>query len=325
MNTKRTNTIERRTSESARAGFTLVELLVVMTIMIILATMAAMVMSGAEESGKIAHTRATIDKINSLVMARYESYAYRRLPVSLPPMNPSQAAAARCDLIRELMKMEMPDHWNDIKDAPVTHNYKDISNNAVTITLPRSAISQAYVNYVNSQSYNSNYPYSAKCLYLLVTMGLEEPDILENFSSDEIGVDTDGYKYFVDAWGNPIAFLRWAPGFVSSLQPKITTTAANANLAKDQTDPMGVYGTPPNTFALYPLIYSAGPDGAYDLVDGGPTFSYASTTPPNDPFNSIKSGTGFGSSQVGTSFTVLSPNRPLGVTDNITNHNMAGR
>ena len=61
----------------------------------------------------------------------------------------------------------------------------------------------------------------ADCLYLIVTMGLEENDILENFQQGDIGSDPKNPKMlcFLDTWGNPIQFLRWAPGFNSPLQP----------------------------------------------------------------------------------------------------------
>jgi hypothetical protein len=146
-------------------------------------------------------------------------------------------------------------------------------------------------------------------LYLIVTMGLEENDVLENFNQSDIGFDPINPKMqcFLDSWGNPIQFLRWAPGFISPMQPANPTD-------RDQTDPTGVWGSPyptgapggtvggtppPLTFALYPLIYSAGLDGYYDILAdsvSNPPFHYSTTTnPPNNPFASGPPGSGFGS------------------------------
>ncbi len=308
-----------------RRAFTLVELLIVMLIMVILATVMAMAMAGAEESAKASKTNTLINKLHALVMARYESYRYRRLPVSLPAMAPAAGAQARCDLMRELMRMEMPERWTDITDAPISHTYKDVSNNSVTVALMRPSVNQSYLAVCGATPNANYYPSSAKCLYLLVTMGLEESDVLENFSSGEIGTDTDGYKYFIDGWGNPIAFLRWAPGFGSPLQRVDQTTHKHSanDPSTDQTDPAGYYNKPfGTTYALYPLIYSAGADGAFDIVDDtAATFSYAANN--NNPFST--SSPPFGSPGIWPSSSANSGRTQSGNGDNIHNHNLAGR
>ena len=107
--------------------------------------------------------------------------------------------------------------------------------------------------------------------------------------SDIADVDRDGWFEFVDAWGNPIAFLRWAPGFSDSdiqanIEPldgtdlmlnRMQTASVNdhdpfdprnidmaaVNAAGVPDDPLD----PPRGWRLMPLIYSAGPDGIYDI------------------------------------------------------------
>ena len=47
---------------------------------------------------------------------------------------------------------------------------------------------------------------------MIVSMG--SPEAMEQFSQSEIGdTDHNGYPEFLDGWGKPIFFLRWAPGF----------------------------------------------------------------------------------------------------------------
>ena len=42
------------------------------------------------------------------------------------------------------------------------------------------------------------------------------PEAMSQFGENEIAdLDGDGWPVFVDGWGNPIMFLRWAPGFSS--------------------------------------------------------------------------------------------------------------
>ena len=79
-----------RSLPALRRAFTLVELLVTITIIAILAAMILFALAGALESAKRDKTLSTISKLNSLVMAKYESYRTRRVPVDV-------AAVARYD------------------------------------------------------------------------------------------------------------------------------------------------------------------------------------------------------------------------------------
>jgi prepilin-type N-terminal cleavage/methylation domain-containing protein len=386
---------DRKTHLSSRraGGFTLIELMVTMAIMATLTAAMAYVMAGAQEAAQIAKTRSLIARLHTLVMQKYETYRSRRLPVSIPgvvidPANGNKIQTPllavqkmRCDVIRQLMRLEMPERWTDILDEPVFlilsdptgKTYKDVSNpsSPAGVQMNRPACSQAYLAFFNSINVAQNTTFQqapshfqgAKCLYLLVTMGLEDTDVMENFSEGDIAdFDKTGCKVFLDAWGHPIEFLRWAPGFVSSLQPVEPGTNGVPNTVKDlrmpdQTDPTGVYGVPRNqsthvngkddTFALYPLIYSAGPDGNYDTVTGtvhsGPmstceevlkpsgvvVFSYSKAFPPNNPFFSVRGVLfDFKDGPIGASMvypTSDRSSRAVGGSDNIHNHTIGAR
>jgi prepilin-type N-terminal cleavage/methylation domain-containing protein len=281
---------------ACRRGFTLIELMVVMGIMAVLSAMIAVAVGNAQDAAKIAHTRAVIARIHTLLMDRWESYRWRRLPIQITPgSTPAQAAQLRCNAVRELMRMELPDRWTDITDAPVVQGMPQ--------TATWTAYNAAYASYVaaypNNNPPNPTYQ-GADCLYMIVTMGLEENDVLENFAQTDIGTDPNnpGMPCFIDAWGNPIQFLRWAPGFTSPLQPGTVVNGqwVIAPTDRDQTDPTGYYGSPPqngapvnaqSTFALYPLIYSGGPENDNDIVTGGSALRYSQTNPPNNPFVNV--------------------------------------
>jgi prepilin-type N-terminal cleavage/methylation domain-containing protein len=368
----------------ARRGFTLVEMLIVIAIIAILAAAMAYAVGGAQESARVAKTRAIIAKLHTLVMQKYESYYNRRLPITIPPTvydpatkaviptPPRAIAKVRCDALRALMKMEMPERWTDVRDDPKNSPipivspgnpasdpskwspYGDINDPSqpATVTITRPSINQAYYAFFNSlgaqnvASMESDANQGAKCLYLLVTMGLDEPDALKNFSTSDIGdPDHSGCKVFLDAWG-PIRFLRWAPGYSSPLQPQWTTASQHDARMPDQSDPAGIYFAPKpgsigpggpgrirgNTFALYPLIYSAGPDGHYDILSSmvaasGP-FRYAQTKAANNPFESVSNVGQFQAGAFGAS-VIDPPDRAtrtaLGNADNITNHDIEAR
>jgi prepilin-type N-terminal cleavage/methylation domain-containing protein len=277
-----------------RRGFTLVELMITMAIIVILSALVAVAMGGAQESARVSHTRAVIARLHTLIMDRYESYRSRRLPIQSTSVSgndsPLVAAMARCKAVRELMRMELPDRWTDIdmNDPPV------VLKSPTTAYLAYQNAYKAALTQNAAAGQNTLDPtyQGADCLYWIVTMGLEENDVLENFSQSDIGPDpknsNSGLLCFLDSWGNPIQFLRWAPGFTSPMQPNIPTDP-------DQTDPTGVYGTPSGStsggtlsYALYPLIYSAGPDGYYD-IQTNIAIPYSRTNPPNSPFASLNS------------------------------------
>jgi hypothetical protein len=104
---------------------------------------------------------------------------------------------------------------------------------------------------------------------MIVSMG--NPEAMEQFNQSEIG-QVDGRPCFVDGWGRPIMFLRWAPGYVSPIQ------SGDVNADHDPFDTRNVDAF---AFHLIPLIYSAGANGVYDLGTNSGAFNgnpYASMT-----------------------------------------------
>ena len=112
-------TIERRLQRD-RQAFTLVELLVVITIITILASTALFTLYGVREDVRETRTRTVIAKINELIMEKWESYRTRAVPIRIPAgTNPRMAAAMRLNAIRELMRMELPDRVTDLRMVTV--------------------------------------------------------------------------------------------------------------------------------------------------------------------------------------------------------------
>jgi hypothetical protein len=60
----------------------------------------------------------------------------------------------------------------------------------------------------------------AEMLYMIVMAALAgDEDSRDVFKPDNIrDTDNDGMPEFIDGWGRPIKFLRWAPGMISDLQ-----------------------------------------------------------------------------------------------------------
>ena len=185
-------------------GFTLVELLVTITIIGILASLAWGFVVMARNAARDAATKATIAKLNSVVMKRYESYMTRRMPIRIPPGTSATAAAeTRLKAVGELIRMEMPVLAADITGPPQVSGLPLPSLTAVYRAGPPTNIEE-----------------SAQCLYLIVSKG--SPEAMEQFNASEIGVTTDNKPVFIDGWKMPIRWLRSAPR-PTDIQPDATS------------------------------------------------------------------------------------------------------
>ncbi|GAA4438735.1 prepilin-type N-terminal cleavage/methylation domain-containing protein [Bremerella cremea] len=280
-----------------RPAFTLVELLVVLAVLSMMASLVLVGLASAAEQAKAARTRSQIQRIHELLMTRWDDYKYRRVEANKTG-NIRTRQAARLNKIRELMRIEMPDRKSDISDAPVSLE----SVPGLQFRYQRSVVART-----NSANYaaasvdtvwtpaNEN----AECLYLILE-SIQDGDTngLDFFKESEIG-DTDGDGMFeiLDGWGNPIIFLRWPFGY-PIIEPTGVRRDALSSLndlsAPDPFDPLGVLGgkttvsTTPLVYnhpIIFPLIFSAGPDGLYNIRTS-PSASYqaSTTTPPNNPY-----------------------------------------
>ena len=264
-----------------RTGFTLVEMLITITIIGVLSAGVLAALQGAREAAKAAKTKATITKLHYVIMQRYDSYRTRRVPVGkgdittfiynhdgnsatgLPadegvdlyspylfPSVPTSKislinAQVRLMAIREIMRMEMPERWSEVTNNPL-------------ILKNRPSISDRYLRLFNTAGVaaDTDLHASAECLYMIV---MSIPEAAEQFSTTEIGdADDDGLPEFIDGWGHPIYFLRWPAGFLESNH---ATSDLQDGLTHDPFDSCNLT----TCYATYPLIFSAGSDGKYDI------------------------------------------------------------
>jgi hypothetical protein len=176
--------------------------------------------------------------------------------------------------------MEMPQNWMEVEMEPIP-----LTIGGKTYRLEDSPLRNYYKQHGAASS--------SELLFLIIQN--LNPEALEAFRGSEVAdTDGDGFLEFVDAWGRPIQFLRWAPAFPDSdLQQNILALCdpkyvpkrniednrtwwknkdqrlldAMASASKRHSFQLDGQANSIGWF-LYPLIYSAGPDGKYGIDEG---------------------------------------------------------
>lgn len=294
-----------------RHGFTLIELLVTLAAVSMLVAMLSGILWYALASGRDADSKRMVVAIGQTVQRRYDQFLERPLPVDLrvaitkineldlagrdlDPQRAEDLAIARLLVKREMMRMEMPERFSDILDPPVL--------------LPARTSLNRYLYDVLTDPELDPTPehQSAECLYLLgqrdftgapdlwVKLEGQQRDVLHPKYAEEGKVfdaaertDLDGDKLWEwrDGWGQPIRFLRWAPGFESDLQ-HYAPPGGDGGYAKPH-DPFDPLIVDPDAVLMIPLVYSVGPDGKSGLWES-PALRYSEHA--NDPLASSATG-----------------------------------
>jgi prepilin-type N-terminal cleavage/methylation domain-containing protein len=248
----------RENRDSPRRGFTLTELLITITIITMLAALSLGGLQAARQVARKAKTRALIVKLDQVITERYESYLTRRVPIRTQGVAPKIAAQMRLDAIRDLIRMEMPERWNDIAYGPWAFSGGPIEEPPLHRLYRERYQPTGAPKPLATAEFGP-----AECLYMIVSMGI--PGAMEHFSQTDIGdVDGDGFPEFLDGWDRPIMFLRWAPGFSPTAQHPELSEIQSGDPVADH-DPLDTRQVDANAYHLIPLIYSGGPDKQYDL------------------------------------------------------------
>jgi type II secretory pathway pseudopilin PulG len=258
----------RPLASSRQRGFTLVEILVTIGIIILMVALLAASFGGMFGTARAKATRGTIEKVNSLINDRMENInlsmengELRKLVVGkvdlqtpLPQKYATEELAAIA-VRKQAYKRAFPQSWAEISPTPAY---------AASNTVDAAADSSEVLYYVLTQA----------PLYGASSVGTD------SFVANEVkDTDGDGLLEFVDAWERPLRFYRWPTRLVrpegagNAVERKFidllvdgTTTAM---LDSDPDDPKGFFGGTanferdfhtPDTYHT-PLLVSGGADG----------------------------------------------------------------
>ena len=229
-----------------RGAFTIVELLLVIAVISILASLTLFVLRGATEDARAAKTRAQIERIQRGLAGRWENYEARIMPfraedfpkypddMSCPTFVTSHPNRAQLKRIRErylaeMIRAEFPYFkiWLDPTDFPSAGS--QVENLGVSTDPERAnrpdLWPQCWINTFNAvlQSrppsllirYRSEMDYmsggsfeQAELLYVILqSIDQRNETNLDLLKTDEV-LDTDenGFNEVVDAWGDPLEF-----------------------------------------------------------------------------------------------------------------------
>ncbi len=250
-----------QTRSGSKSGFTLVELLVVLVIIGMLASMVSFAMFRSMQAAREAKTQALISKLHNVIVRHWDTFETGQIPFTSSVSDPTDAQ--RLLAVREWMQFEMPNSTDDLTGSPTLIN-KPLTNTVIN----------------DMGGISGNAPTDAQCLYRLATLLADDDlDRINLFSENETkDINGDGTPdIFIDGWGQPIRFIRWPAGLVTDIQD------CNSTTSPDPFDPTGIG----SGYALFPLIYSHGSDkkGLEPSTTGGSdpfANTYTATSDDND-------------------------------------------
>jgi len=252
-----------------RAGFTLVEIMVVIGILALMITLSLTTYGYVIANAKEKATKATIKKISMALAHRMEAFnrginkqnlaAGSGRPAYITFQNWNKYGSdlakvmGRKDLFRDNFPQTFAEHLTASEQSTAT----------LTSAAKRAA--------------------SAEVLYLFLSSGVsfgEDISDSTSFNANELrDTDGDGVQELVDAWGNPLRFYRWPTSMISSGDSNLLIRTKAST--KDPDDPLGLITATsvPNFATNYhaidswhtPLVVSAGEDGVLGLYEPADT------------------------------------------------------
>jgi type II secretory pathway pseudopilin PulG len=232
------------------AGFSLTELLVAVSVILMLMSLLAAAVSTAKSSHRHLATASLIAKLNGVIAAQYGTYAGLNVDAS--------SASERGETLREIATGDLPDSWDEVER---------LAGKATADLTPAQRAYVAIWNAVEDKQLVTQDHASAECLFMIVMQG-GIADCLDcrGLRTDIGDVDGDEMPEFLDAWGTPIGFALWPAGLELPATEGRKFFSSQLPFDEVMPDKGGAAGG-----RMRPLLVSAGPDREYGLQWPKPT------------------------------------------------------
>jgi prepilin-type N-terminal cleavage/methylation domain-containing protein len=208
-------------SKRPRRAFTLIELLLVVSIIAVLSSLALVVIRDAQDTARHARSTSQVTQIQAVLSAKMEEFETRQLPfrpglitnkTSGNPTNWAERQQIRQRVLLDWIRSEIPSIATDLSlPCPYPNGLNNYSWNGTDYTNLYRYSSGARKVANEMIGYNASSDpkiFAAKCLYaILQTTWHNDSRAIDICKTGEILTDPlDGKKYIVDAFGEPLSF-----------------------------------------------------------------------------------------------------------------------
>lgn len=243
MNARKTRKVQRNDKRFLREAFSLVEMLIVISIIAILASLSFVMLGRSGEAAREASTKAALKILNASIRERLE--AYQDLTASMAFQDPDTPSKlknrqfrAEFERFKYLFRRVVPNppqNFELMAEVYVRKTmFKSLFPQRVEDLYGYNGVLDGYPNVVDDspllarmfnvsgspvagswiqQNIDDESTESSELLYLVLTsgdvFGLPTSD-LDGIDQSLIGdTDRDGNLEFLDAWGKPLQFYNW--------------------------------------------------------------------------------------------------------------------
>ncbi len=226
-------------TDTRRGGFTLVEMMVVILLIIILAALSAGAFYKIQASQRVGATEATMRKIQINMDARWKAVlddARRTVPDALVPLAGGDKDRAISLWTYAKLKNEFPETLVEAT-TPITF----AATSPPIVLQPRKVFVSAATT--GSPEGDANFEAAALIYTALTATGTGGTSGDLDGLNQQVGTTPGGRQAFVDNWGTPITFRRWAdPDEVQSepfVRRNVIQTRSGTSYSLNMIDPSG--------------------------------------------------------------------------------------